>query len=133
MVTVNRTSGDSGMGAAAAAPVFKTIATEALRMLDVPKDIPEGLSASSKPAKDGIPPAADVSIADADGGSVMEEDSSLKQLMAEQMKFQADPDEIPEARAGAVSLPSLAQALTPKPAPPAGPTVPDFAASPCAT
>jgi cell division protein FtsI (penicillin-binding protein 3) len=126
VVTVNRTSGDSGMGAAAAAPVFKTIATEALRMLDVPKDIPEGLSASSKPAKDGIPPAADVSIADADGGSVMEEDSSLKQLMAEQMKFQADPDEIPEARAGAVSLPSLAQALTPKPAPPAGPTVPDF-------
>jgi hypothetical protein len=118
------------MGAAAAAPVFKTIATEALRMLDVPKDIPEGLSASTKPVKNEVPPAADVAIADIGGGSVMEEDSSLKQLIADQMKPEADPDEIPAAPSGPQTLFALTPAAPPAPAPaparPSGPTVPDF-------
>ena len=41
LVTVHNTSGESGQGADAAAPVFTAIMTEALRMLDVPRDIPE--------------------------------------------------------------------------------------------
>ena len=41
LVTVHKTSGENGQGADAAAPVFSAIMTEALRMLDVPRDIPE--------------------------------------------------------------------------------------------
>jgi hypothetical protein len=57
----------------------------------------------------------------------MEEDNTLKQLVAEQMKPEAADDEIPPAP------PVVAQALSPVLAPPvpaptvvAGPTVPDF-------
>lgn len=41
IVTLNGTHGTSGFGGAAAAPVFKAVATEALRVLEVPKDVPE--------------------------------------------------------------------------------------------
>lgn len=41
VVTLNGTHGIEGFGGAAAAPVFKVVATEALRILDVPKDVPE--------------------------------------------------------------------------------------------
>jgi cell division protein FtsI (penicillin-binding protein 3) len=40
-VTVNGTHGTAGYGGQAAAPVFKVVAEEALRVLDVPKDLPE--------------------------------------------------------------------------------------------
>jgi cell division protein FtsI (penicillin-binding protein 3) len=121
VVTINGTAGDSGMGAAAAAPVFKTIATEALRMLDVPKDIPEDLvAAAKKPAKNEKAIADDVSIADLGGPSIMEEDPSVRQLLADQVKPPAaakdDEDEIPAAPPEPV--------LTAKA--PTGPTVPDF-------
>jgi cell division protein FtsI (penicillin-binding protein 3) len=111
LVTVNGTAGDAGMGAAAAAPVFRTIATEALRMLDVPKDIPQELIAERKPVKNEKPIEDDVSIADLGGPSIMEEDPGVKQLLAEQMKPAVrddDEDEIP-------AVPE-----------PRGPTVPDF-------
>lgn len=123
LVTVNGTAGDAGMGAAAAAPVFKTIATEALRMLDVPKDIPQELVATAKPVKSEKPMEDDVSIADLGGPSVMEEDPSVKQLLAEQMKPPAhadeDRDEIPPAPVPVLS----AQLAAPVPS---GPVVPDF-------
>jgi cell division protein FtsI (penicillin-binding protein 3) len=41
VVTLNGTRGNSGFGGAAAAPVFKAVASEALRVLDVPKDVPD--------------------------------------------------------------------------------------------
>lgn len=42
VVTLNGTSGgSSGYGGAVAAPVFREVATAALRMLDVPKDLPD--------------------------------------------------------------------------------------------
>ena len=41
VVTLNGTHGTGGFGGRAAAPVFHDVATEALRILDVPKDIPE--------------------------------------------------------------------------------------------
>ena len=105
LVTINRTGGEGGMGASAAGPVFNKIATEALRMLDVPKDIPENIASAPKTDKP-VPAEADLAIADLGGTSVMEEDSSMKQLLAEQVKPEADPDEIPAA--------------------PPGPVVPDF-------
>jgi len=114
LVTVNGTAGDAGMGAAAAAPVFKTIATEALRMLDVPKDIPQELVAAAKASKDAKPAKPekaaddDVSIAGLGGPSIMDEDPSVRQLLADQMKPPAhadeDQDEIPPAPAPAPVL-----------------------------
>jgi cell division protein FtsI (penicillin-binding protein 3) len=48
VVTLNGTRGGSaGWGGVVAAPVFKTIAQEALRVLDVPKDLPDELPPDS--------------------------------------------------------------------------------------
>jgi cell division protein FtsI (penicillin-binding protein 3) len=46
VVTLNGTHGLAGFGGAAAAPVFRAVATEALRILDVPKDLPDVLPAT---------------------------------------------------------------------------------------
>ncbi len=129
LVTVHDTSGENGQGADAAAPVWTKIMTEALRMLDVPKDIPESLEAEKKPAKEKPGEFADdVSIADLGGESIMEEeDPEVKQLLAQQMKPAPDPDEIPAAKPNGGSPLELVAALAaPAPKPPAGPTVPDF-------
>jgi cell division protein FtsI (penicillin-binding protein 3) len=41
VVTLNGTTGIAGYGGTASGPVFRTVSQEALRVLDVPKDIPE--------------------------------------------------------------------------------------------
>jgi cell division protein FtsI (penicillin-binding protein 3) len=41
VVTLNGTHGQMGFGAYTAAPVFRVVAAEALRILDVPKDLPD--------------------------------------------------------------------------------------------
>ena len=41
VVTLNNTHGVNGYGGRAAAPVFHAVATEALRLLEVPKDLPD--------------------------------------------------------------------------------------------
>lgn len=129
LVTVHDTSGENGQGADAAAPVWAKIMTEALRMLDVPKDIPETLEAAKKPAKVKPGELDDAAVADLTGQSIMEEeDPAMKQLLAEQMKPAADPDEIPAAKPNGDSKPAAGAAVAATgPAPkPAGPTVPDF-------
>jgi len=55
VVTLNGThGGEAGFGGVVAAPVFRVVATEALRVLDVPKDVPEAetLAAKSEPVHD---------------------------------------------------------------------------------
>jgi cell division protein FtsI (penicillin-binding protein 3) len=52
-VTINRTEGHSGYGAPTSAPVFREVAAAALRMKDVPKDLPEMLPANGGDASDG--------------------------------------------------------------------------------
>src|SRR5579863_5305995 len=104
LVTIHNTSGENGQGADAAAPVFQKIMTEALRMLDVPKDIPEDSLAVKQPAPkpEKAKPGefdGDLAIADLGGPSIMEEDPSVKQLLADQMKPAKDPDEIPPPNA----------------------------------
>jgi cell division protein FtsI (penicillin-binding protein 3) len=129
LVTVHNTSGENGQGADAAAPVFQKIMTEALRMLDVPKDIPEELVAAKKPANEKPGEFDDLSIADLGGSSIMdEEDPDVKKLLADQIKPVKDSDEIPPpakqdgaTQGGAGDL--VAAVVPPKPA---GPTVPDF-------
>jgi cell division protein FtsI (penicillin-binding protein 3) len=128
LVTVHNTSGESGQGSDAAAPVFQKIMTEALRMLDVPKDIPEEFLAK-KPAKEKKGEfAGDLAIADLGGGpSIMEEDPSVRQLLADQMKPQPDPDEIPPAKPAGSAGDLVAGVVTPPAAPVFhGPMVPDF-------
>jgi cell division protein FtsI (penicillin-binding protein 3) len=72
VVTLNGTSGSTGMGAGAAAPVFKAVATETLRVLDVPRDLPD-----LTPEPEPVSPedADDLAIADLGSGdpNVMEE------------------------------------------------------------
>jgi len=41
VATVNGTHGESGFGGPTAGPVFRAVTTEALRLMDVPKDLPE--------------------------------------------------------------------------------------------
>src|ERR1035438_3076463 len=43
VVTLNGTHGENGFGGHTAAPVFKVVAGEALRVFDVPKDLPENV------------------------------------------------------------------------------------------
>jgi cell division protein FtsI (penicillin-binding protein 3) len=122
LVTIHNTSGENGQGADAAAPVWSAIMTEALRMMDVRKDIPETLVAR-KPAK--VKPgefASDLAIADLGEPSIMDGDASVKELLAEQVKPAKDPDEIPAPQAVLVApaLPLLALAGKETP------MVPDF-------
>ena len=54
-VTLNHTSGGSaGFGGPVAAPVFREVAMDALRMLDVPKDLPEGASGTAERASGAV-------------------------------------------------------------------------------
>jgi cell division protein FtsI (penicillin-binding protein 3) len=70
-VTLNGTTGGSaGYGGPVAAPVFREVAMTALRMLDVPKDLPE-TSQSIKPAPSK---ESDLSIAGVDGPPQIFED-----------------------------------------------------------
>jgi cell division protein FtsI (penicillin-binding protein 3) len=48
---IGTTGGTAGYGGPVAAPVFRQVATSGLRMLDVPKDLPEIASHPSKPEK----------------------------------------------------------------------------------
>jgi cell division protein FtsI (penicillin-binding protein 3) len=61
VVTLNGTHGTSGFGGAVAAPVFRVVAAEALRVLDVPKDLPE---AGPEPPDNQVADLDDVAIAD---------------------------------------------------------------------
>jgi len=52
-VTLNHTTGGTaGYGGPVAAPVFREVAMDALRMLDVPKDLPEGELRAAQVSKD---------------------------------------------------------------------------------
>ncbi len=68
-VTLNATSnGAQGYGGVVAAPVFREVTTAALRMLDVPKDLPDSLLNSSaapgaRPVSSVTPPPVQVGVA----------------------------------------------------------------------
>jgi cell division protein FtsI (penicillin-binding protein 3) len=109
MVTLNGTVGEAGFGGPSAGPVFKNVATEALRILDVPRDLPENV-----PADKGVLLAQnydDLSIAGLDDGpSILEEDpTAVPQLLAVN-------EVAPDNGAGALVTPAVMR----------GPVVPDF-------
>jgi cell division protein FtsI (penicillin-binding protein 3) len=59
VVTINGTEGTVGYGGPTSAPVFREVAAAGLRVMDVPKDLPEMLPENSNPADEN-----DVAIAD---------------------------------------------------------------------
>jgi cell division protein FtsI (penicillin-binding protein 3) len=61
VATLNGTHGNLGFGGRAAAPVFRAVAQEALRVLDVPKDLPEQAPAEQVAAN---PAPGDLAIAE---------------------------------------------------------------------
>jgi cell division protein FtsI (penicillin-binding protein 3) len=98
VVTLNGTQGTAGFGGAAAAPVFRALATEALRVMDVPKDLPEEL-----PAK----------VAGAAGDT---DDLALADLGPDQTNILEDGEEDEPAPPGTAPFPLA----------PGTPTVPNF-------
>ena len=79
VVTLNGTSGSAGYGGQAAAPVFRDVATAALRFLDVPKDLPEVEVAEKRESKTdtndlaitALDPDAEAELAAADPDDVV--------------------------------------------------------------
>jgi cell division protein FtsI (penicillin-binding protein 3) len=62
VVTLNGTHGTAGYGGQAAAPVFHAVVTEALRVMDVPKDLPDQTPTTTQVASNQE--AGDLAIAD---------------------------------------------------------------------
>ena len=91
VVTVNGTHGESGFGGPTAGPVFRAVATEALRLLDIPHDLP-----------DEEPPTLIASAADAD------DDLADVSLTSDGVNILEDPDDdSPEAQAAAKTAPRV--------------------------
>jgi cell division protein FtsI (penicillin-binding protein 3) len=104
VATLNGTHGTAGFGGAVAAPVFHDVATEALRVLDVPRDLP-----------DNTPDAPDTQIADLNDAPVMD--------------GATDPPVLEEAEVQAPEAPNAGQRPAPPATPlprPSGPTAPNF-------
>lgn len=106
VATVNGTHGQEGFGASAAGPVFKAVITEALRILDIPKDLPDAAPSKNLVARNEN--LDDVSIADLDSGqsNILED---------------GEDDEPAAAHAQGFVGP-----VAPKPPAPAAGTVPNF-------
>jgi cell division protein FtsI (penicillin-binding protein 3) len=96
VVTLNGTHGEAGFGGTVAAPVFHTIATEALRVMEVPRDLPDEKPGLTMTAVESV-----ADLADADASAV---DNVLME----------DDDDAPGAVVAALS------------GVPSGPTVPNF-------
>ena len=85
VVTLEGTaSGPSGFGGPVAAPVFREVATSALRMLDVPKDVPEPVQlassqAGSRSVSSVTPPPGQAGSPATAGDSASSHEGSLSQ------------------------------------------------------
>jgi cell division protein FtsI (penicillin-binding protein 3) len=116
VVTLNGTHGSAGFGAEVAIPAWKVIVTEALRILDVPKDLPDTPATNSQIAQNQKDQRVD-DLADADLSS--DRPNILEDT---------DDDDAPATKAVAFVGP-VAPGSTPPQAPPAAPaagTVPNF-------
>jgi len=108
VATLNGTHGTAGFGGAVAAPVFHEVAAEALRVLDVPRDLP-----------DNTPDTPETQIADLNDAPIMEGTS--------------EPPVLEEAEAQVPEVPNASPVFGPQPppVPPAqpvdtGPKAPNF-------
>jgi cell division protein FtsI (penicillin-binding protein 3) len=86
MVTLNGTVGEAGFGGPSAGPVFNKVTTEALRILDVPRDLADAPEKDTQliqaKAEVALPDDDDVAIAGlGDGPSIVEEDPDANPLV----------------------------------------------------
>ena len=86
VVTLNGTRGEGGMGAYVAGPTFKVVASEALRVFDVPKDLPEAPPKGTLVAQNTREELDDLAVGDlgGDGPNILEEadeDAPTQQAM----------------------------------------------------
>jgi hypothetical protein len=96
VVTLNGTHGTSGFGGAAAAPVFKAVATEALRILDVPKDVPDQQTPTLV-AKNEV--TDDLAIADLGSGpNILEDPEDEDQTAEPRRQAEAKPAPVAAVR-----------------------------------
>ena len=109
VVTLNGTRGEGGMGAYVAGPSFKVVAGEALRVFDVPKDLPEVAPKDTLVAKNGREHLDDLAAADLDNGPNILEEGDEEAAPSPQQAFYGPPI-----------------APVPAPAVPPGPKVPNF-------
>jgi cell division protein FtsI (penicillin-binding protein 3) len=114
VVTLNGTHGTAGFGGQAAAPVFHAVVTEALRVLDVPKDLPDQTPTPQVAAKEA---AADLAIADIGRGqpNILEDGDDDEQPAAEQAPAQPAGPTVPNFRGmtmRAVLAEAVAKGLT---------------------
>ncbi len=137
IVTINGSTGNLGMGAYAAGPVWVKVMNAALRRLNVPKDLPEVSAPVAKPVlpADG----SDLAMVEGDTGpNILDDDPSAMPSLADisggeagaamvpvsgALPKPAEPDSARNAAAGAMP------ALLPAPAY-TGPVVPDFRGKP---
>jgi cell division protein FtsI (penicillin-binding protein 3) len=119
VVTLNGTHGEAGFGGQAAAPVFKIVAGEALRVLDVPKDLAENVPATlvARNSQD----LNDLAIADlgGTGHNILEDTAEAESAPPAQPVYGPHPVE----PAGPPPAGPPAAAAPPKPQ---GPRVPNF-------
>jgi cell division protein FtsI (penicillin-binding protein 3) len=74
VATINGTHGEAGFAAPTAGPVFRAVATEALRLLDVPHDLPDQETTPTMVASNqGMDDVADVAFAN-DGTNILEDE-----------------------------------------------------------
>ena len=131
VVTLNGTHGENGFGGHTAAPVFKVVAGEALRVFDVPKDLPENVAGHTLVASN-TEDLNDLAIADlSDRKDNILEESDDEAAPATRPVYGPRPvDSASAAPAGAVPGPPPAGAAMAAavPAPPKaqGPRVPNF-------
>jgi cell division protein FtsI (penicillin-binding protein 3) len=108
VVTLNGTHGSSGFGGAVAAPVFRVIAGEALRVLDVPKDLPDAKpDTPEKPAD-----LDDVAIADLGSNepSILEEAGQISGQAGREQATGAAVKQVSEVTAPAPNAQRASQA-----------------------
>ncbi len=81
VVTLNGTRTTRGFGGVSAAPVFREVAQEALRVLDIPKDLPEVAPDEAAPEPEAEEPP-DLAIAELGAPPVPEEDEQTPEAAA---------------------------------------------------
>jgi membrane peptidoglycan carboxypeptidase len=126
VVTLNGTHGEAGFGGQAAAPVFKVVAGEALRVFDVPKDLPENTPTPTLVAKTPED-LNDLAIADLDptGHNILQDSEDGETEVGQALSpanvvVPFGPPQAPPQGPPAVA------AAPPAPPKPRGPRVPNF-------
>jgi cell division protein FtsI (penicillin-binding protein 3) len=125
IVTINGTTGNAGMGGPTSGPVWSKVMNEALRLYNVPKDLPESPGVNTKPVK--VEEFNEVAEVEGDAGKNILEDDPAAMPKIEDVA--AEPAGTPLAVASAAK--PAASPVAPAPPPVTmGSLAPDFRGKP---